>query len=119
MYESDKVSKATFTLLLDYLQGLQGGGKTRVRQDATRRATRYKEYERDNSSDAVAREDGRQDGGAEAEAREEGGDQGEAARPDSDADVDDATRWSRLNDHDKRKEYKRARKVLEVFKKDI
>ena len=29
---------------------------------------------------------------------------------------DEEARWNKLDDHDKRKEYKRARKILEVIK---
>mmetsp|Transcript_36182 Transcript_36182/g.51175 ORF Transcript_36182/g.51175 Transcript_36182/m.51175 type:complete len:120 (+) Transcript_36182:276-635(+) len=42
MYDSDKVTKGSFTLLLEYLQGLQGNAaKERILADATRRALRY------------------------------------------------------------------------------
>jgi len=44
MYDFDKVSKATFATLVDYV--CQGGEKTRLRveEDAKRRARRYKDW---------------------------------------------------------------------------
>ena len=46
MYETEKVPKPTFTLLVDYLVGCLGITRRRVREDAARRALRYKEYEK-------------------------------------------------------------------------
>ena len=88
MYEADKVAKGTFGMLLEYLEGLQGGtAKQRIVEDATKRALRYKEFEKNGAASKT----------------EEG--------KDEEHDL-----WAKLSDHDKRKEYKRARKVLDTLK---
>ena len=97
MYEPDKVSKGAFTLLLEYMDGLQGQTKIRIVADAKRRALRYKEHEKTNPQE---------NGMVKEEKKEE---------ESKDVDEDDETRWKRLDDHEKRKEYKRARKVLDVL----
>lgn len=99
-YDSDKVPKASFGILLDYLKGLQGNIRTRTIEDAKRRALRYKEYEKSDKKDDTVDDD---NGEADPEGKR-------------DDDEDDETRWKRLDDHDKRKEYKRARKVLDALK---
>ena len=105
MYDSERVSKATFGILLEYLKG--GGEATtqRVRGDATQRALRYKEYEKN-----------KKDGDDEEESDDTGKDTEEQADSVDAGGEDDETRWKKLNDHDKRKEYKRARKTLDVLK---
>jgi WKF domain len=118
MYEADKVAKGTFTLLLEYLHGL--GNKQRVLQDATRRALRYKEYSEqqegantqlaDNKSKSTkviqfakdTKPAAADDKGAKKIANDKGA-------------TEDEKRWNALCDHDKRKEYKRARKIIETF----
>jgi len=98
MYDFDKVSKATFATLVDYV--CQGGEKTRLRveEDAKRRARRYKDWEK----------------------------KGDTEQDDDDADEKkdptlspDDKDWNQLDDHDKRKEYKRARKVLDSLKDQL
>jgi hypothetical protein len=108
MYESEKCPKATFTLLLEYLVGCQGITRRRLREDAARRALRYKEYEKKTSSAEKAGSDG-VDGVNEAEAAQ--------AMKDEDDGTDEA-RWDALDEHDKRKEYKRARKILDTIKEE-
>ena len=121
MYEADKVSKGTFTLLLDYLEGLQGkGAKERIVEDATRRALRYKEFEEGGTGTEKEVEKETTVKFAsdtkEAPAEEE---EGKKKRQKLDPTAtDDEKRWNELDDHDKRKEYKRARKVLETLKSE-
>lgn len=100
MYDPDKVSKTTFATLVDYV--CEGGEKTilRVKEEAKRRARRYKEWEKKHQKDGDTN-------------------QNDAADETKDAissSPDDET-WNQLDDHDKRKEYKRARKVLDSIKK--
>lgn len=95
MYDFDKVSKSTFGTLVDYV--CQGGEKTRLRveEEAKRRARRYKEWEKKQQKE---------------------GDAVQADNDDNDATSPDDEEWNQLDDHDKRKEYKRARKVLDSLK---
>jgi hypothetical protein len=97
MYDFDKVSKATFATLVDYV--CQGGEKTRLRveEDAKRRARRYKYWEKKGDTE--------QDDDADE-------------KKDSTLSPDDKD-WNQLDDHDKRKEYKRARKVLDSLKDQL
>jgi len=98
-YEPDKVSKGTFGILLEYMEGLQGQTRTRTIADAKKRALRYKEYEKSNETKETE------------DTKEE-----EEVSKESVEDEDDEARWKGLDDHQKRKEYKRARKVLDVLK---
>lgn len=104
MYESELVQKATFETLLSYLAGMHN--KDRVIEDAERRALRYKEFQ----STAEAKK-----GDVEVDEKEGGDDEKTSEPVIIPSDEDDETRWKRLNAHDKRKEYKRARKVLETL----
>ena len=89
MYDSAAVPKPTFEILLEDLQGCSDGLRDNLVTDATCRALRYKDAnERNKDSKNETKH------AAENE------------------------RWSQLNDHDKRKEYKRARKILELWKND-
>lgn len=106
MYEAEKVAKQPFETLLEYLEEYQG--KERLVREASRRILRYKEYEKETSENKEA---------------SESSEQKESAEPTPEADLkgdeDEAyeqARWKALSDHDKRKEYKRARKVVEVLK---
>ena len=103
-FEPDKVSKQTFSILLEYLKGLQGTTRTRTIADAQRRALRYKEFEKTNP------EQQQQDSADKKEEDMTSSDQA------AEENENDETRWKRLDAHDKRKEYKRARKVLDVLK---
>jgi len=114
MYDSENVSKSSFCVLVEYLRGMPDRGKTRILSDATRRALRYKDYEKEQAQkteyqtkDSRKGDDDEETGGSnEKEDEETAGRQPE----------DDESRWKRLSDHDKRKEYKRARKVLDILK---
>lgn len=100
-YQPEKVSKGTFSILLEYMQGLQGQTRTRTFADAKSRANRYKEYEKSNPPNE-SDEDKKKDSSSKEPVEDE----------------DDDTRWKRLDDHEKRKEYKRARKVLDALARD-
>lgn len=110
-YETDKVPKATFTVLIEYLLEVKGITRTRLREEAARRALRYKEYEKRSK----AEENGEDDVAAKGEEVE--GTSSKNHTKDDDAALD-AARWASLGDHDKRKEYKRARKILDSIKGD-
>jgi WKF domain len=134
MYDPDKVPKHAFELLLEYLRTMhEGSGKVRMLQDAHRRVVRYKKMEQQQQQQkssepasssaaaaaAVAVNEGGVENGGEVKApvREEAGDGAKARRPPSNGaeEDDDDARWSHMSDHDRRKEYKRARRVLELF----
>lgn len=102
MYEPAKVQKSHFELLLKYLEGLKGDDtRKRIIAEATKRAIRYKNFEKmkeNSSSNEDVKKDENEVG---AETFEDG--------------LRDLAEWKALDDHDKRKEYKRARKVLETL----
>lgn len=100
MYDFDKVNKNTFATLVDYV--CEGGEKTRLRaeEEAKRRARRYKDWEKKQPKEGEAEKD---DDVADDEKKD--------ATP-----YPDDEDWNQLDDHDKRKEYKRARKVLDSLK---
>jgi hypothetical protein len=115
MYEPEKAAKGPFSILMKYLEGLEGKTtRVRIRAEASRRALRYKNYEK--------KRDGGNENGTEKEQDDD------EKKPDDSEEVtkqtgltkeeqdEEALRWKKLDDHDKRKEYKRARKVLEVMK---
>lgn len=104
MYEASKVPKATFEILMEYLAAGGEGMRSRILDDATRRALRYKEYEKTRT------DNDKQEGESSEVISEQKGTDGVSP------DEDETARWRALNDHDKRKEYKRARKILEVLK---
>ena len=112
MYDFDKVSKGTFALLVEYLCSGGEGTRCRVEEDAKTRARRYKDWERRQ----------KQEGGEEGKGGDDangGGVEGkndlETKEKETQSTTDGAS-WNQLNDHDKRKEFKRARKVLDALK---
>jgi len=106
MYSSNMVSKGTFSLLLEYLSTAADSTKTRIREDATSKALRYKEWEKNNSDEKGGNDEATASDAKEDSAVVAGGD---------DAD-DEEARWKKLDSHEKRKEYKRARKILDEVK---
>jgi WKF domain len=127
MYETDKVAKGTFTILLEYLQGLDGNtSKQRVLQGATRRALRYQQYseqQEEGGDSAIA--DKKKNNNTKTKIRFAEDTKAAAANDnvvkkkgeDDKGATEDDKRWNALCDHDKRKEYKRARKILETLQK--
>mmetsp|Transcript_8746 Transcript_8746/g.9675 ORF Transcript_8746/g.9675 Transcript_8746/m.9675 type:complete len:205 (+) Transcript_8746:304-918(+) len=116
MYSVEKISKVTFVILLEYMDGLQGLSRKRALDDAQHRALRYKKFEK------------------ELEKNKEKSNVEEVAQDSSKSEIisknnlksskmlddteDDEKHWNQLNEHDKRKEYKRARKVIEILQKE-
>ena len=113
MYETEKVPKPTFTLLVDYLEGCQGITRRRIREDAARRALRYKEYEKKTKPSDPNEKSATGGGDGDDVATKEA-----AQKKDTEDDGNDEARWKALDDHDKRKEYKRARKILDTIKEE-
>jgi hypothetical protein len=108
MYETEKVSKTTFSLLMEYFGGLEGKAmRLRIRAEGSRRALRYKEYEKEQQ-DEKATETSSKELSAQEVTKNTG-----ISKQEQD---EDAMRWKKIDDNDKRKEYKRARQVLEVMK---
>eukprot|EP00980_Cylindrotheca_fusiformis_P027508 scaffold20791_cov137-Cylindrotheca_fusiformis.AAC.7 len=110
MYESDIVSKGSFSILLNYLNGLKGTtAKARIRADASRRAIRYKEHTKtkESNSSTATSADVALDEPSGSDISKPGS---VLSKPDL---SEDSKRWQSLNEHDKRKEYKRARQILE------
>ena len=108
MYRSDRLNKSTFALMIKYLITAANGTKQRVREDAIRRALRYKEWEKKST-----------DSDNEDSKNEE--EQKSATSPKDNCDKNDEIdeerqHWKTLDSHEKRKEYKRARRVLEEVK---
>ncbi|KAL7581267.1 hypothetical protein ACA910_006038 [Epithemia clementina (nom. ined.)] len=128
MFEVDKVPKSTFSLLLEYLNGLKSPeARKRIVADATRRALRYKEYEeamkKETDVSSSQEKDEEHTKNDDDEAKDASTPTAAANNDDSDkskseSQDEDAARWKQLDDHDKRKEYKRARRVLESLSSD-
>ena len=113
-YDPSRVPKNSFNLLLEYLMGLKGDVmKKRILADATRRALRYKDYEKSQSASNEAPSTGETNQDAKAGEENDNG-----KSKDGNSDAEDQIRWSKLDDHDKRKEYKRARRILECLTKE-
>ena len=106
MYDFDKVNKTTFALLVDYI--CQGGDGliSRVEEDAKTKARRYKNWEKKQN----AKNDNEE--GEEPKEKDDDTNDDDKKEEQSPSDQD----WNALVDHDKRKEYKRARKVLDTVK---
>jgi hypothetical protein len=116
MYEVGKVSKGSFSILLEYLDGLEGKTtRSRMRAEASRRALRYKKEEQaKKNSDETASE---KDDGKEKSALADNKSENVKDPTISDQEqMEEQTRWEKLNENEQRKEYKRARKILETIK---
>lgn len=96
MYDAEKIPKGVFSNLVEYLAAAGETTMVRIVQEATRRALRYQTHSNSSAVTSVETKDPT-----------------DTAIPVNSVDTDDATRWKNMNDHDKRKEYKRARKVLD------
>ena len=112
MYEADKVNKATFAIMLEYLTGLCAPAKARIVEVAETRALRYKRFEKDLAEKST------EVSGGETRKEERDAENAEMSFVKESLDElgdDDESRWKRLSEHDKRKDYKRARKILEIL----
>lgn len=120
MYNPTKVSKHSFAILVEYLlNGENMGVKNRVLEDAKFRARRYKELEKQQQQlqerGEVEKVEGKdQNAQDDASKKKEAGEQSSSSSPKKVAVVD--VSWDKMDEHEKRKEYKRARKVLDAFK---
>lgn len=124
MYEVDKVPKSTFLLLLEYLEGLEGKSIIdRMRIDATRRCRRHKEYCKNSIDSSISEKKGETevDAGNRGDINETSSEKSTITKKkaiDSKAELEyEQALWSKLDDHEKRKQYKRARKILDLIKK--
>jgi hypothetical protein len=116
MYESDKVSKTTFATLMDYLVSVKSVPlRQRLCENAVHRAQRYKNWEKEQ---AETTESSTQGDSKATDTKSslpsstntpQGGD-------DEDEIMEEQEAWTKLGAHDKRKEYKRTRKVLDTLK---
>ncbi len=116
MYEVDKVPKSIFILLLEYLEGLEGKSMIdRMRNDALRRCRRHKEYcKKDPVDNQDENED--KDDNIDNDNDEEAKGKNVTTGSKSDLEYEEAL-WQKMDDHDKRKQYKRARKILDLVRK--
>jgi hypothetical protein len=113
MYVIENVAKGTFSILLKYLDGLQGAStRSRIRAEASRRALRYKEYMKDaveENSTMTPEEASKDEPGSNDVSKVDT--QTTLSKEDL---LEEEKRWGGLDEHDKRKEYKRARQILET-----
>jgi hypothetical protein len=121
MYDADKVPKASFQILMEYMEGLKGEATREwVNKDAIRRVLRYKEWEKRQGGKLVQDEEGTEETkkteGQDQLDREDVNQNGDSMSGNN-GEQEEEERFKSLSDHDKRKEYKRARKVLEAVKK--
>jgi hypothetical protein len=100
MYDAALVSKHTFEVLLEYLQDCHADAKKRLCMDATQRAVRYQRHTEKN------------DGGDDTNRRHDD----DAAPATVDVRADES--FQQKDEHDKRKEYKRARKLLDALQQN-
>jgi hypothetical protein len=109
LYEPETLPKSTFTLAVEYLKGSGGKARLRVLEEARRRAVRYKEYEKKNKAAKA--------GGDDRDAATQEATTGASVDLDDKTgqEDDDVQLWNHLDDHGKRKVYKRARKLLEAL----
>jgi hypothetical protein len=133
MYETEKVSKSTFSVLLDYIKGLQGkDAKRRILEEATTRAKRYRDYEKTQKTNAstTPTETNANVVATTQNVSNEGSNDEPVTVNDSKPteetkkgavsnDTYGLQHWLTLDDHDKRKEYKRSRRLLEVLTDDM
>ena len=124
MYEVDKVPKSTFLLLLEYFDGLEGKFIIdRIRAEASRRCRRHKEYCKTNILTLTTESD-RTSIDQTISTEKDGDDKKKIAVSDAthsnnaeskmELDYEEGL-WRKLDDHGKRKQYKRARKILDLM----
>jgi len=132
MYDANKVKKETFTLLIDYILQTPNDGvgfKDRIYDDAQRRVIRYVEWEPLHTKQQLQQE--KEEGESTKEiipatetssslsntnmTKEKNSKVQNANKKEEDKYMDEKRRWTELNAHDKRKEYKRARKLMEAL----
>jgi len=131
MYEVEEVPKSAFLLLLEYLDGLEGKFIIdRMRIDASRRCRRHKEYCKSNTLLSTAEIQEEMTGETENrnDINENDHDLGKEKNSkstitrntssDNKAELEyEEALWRKMDDHEKRKQYKRARKIFDLMKK--
>lgn len=99
------------------MKGLQGkDAKKRVLEEATSRAQRYRDYEKaTQQQEQQGQEHQSNKTSTTAKSKESLAAEVVAEKVTDDKESLGWEQWKTLDDHDKRKEYKRARKVLETI----
>ena len=121
MYDVGKVPKSSFVLLLDYLEGLEGKAtRDRIRAEASRRVRRHKEYCKSTPKTAIELSTQNEQGNNNKNNDTGSLEKKEATTTEQvgemDVENDEEVQWRKLDDHDKRKQYKRARQILNLMK---
>merc|ERR1712151_750230 len=107
IYDWEKVPKHAFSLLLDYLGSIQGNiTRERILKDAMDMINQYKDWEKEEES-----------GNNKSENNDENEKKKEAEKTmgNDNENNDKILDWNKLSSHDKRKQYKRARQVLQAL----
>ena len=123
MYEVEKVSKHTFGLLVEYLH--EGSTNTttfqRIYQDAISRIQQYKSWRDDHVNLLQSSQENNEEGPNKEDEKESKVQQDDNndeddnnQNDDNNNGVDTQERFQNLTYHEKRKEYKRARKIVEL-----
>jgi len=116
MYDSELLPKASFTIMLSYLEGLQGDSmKERIYEEAVRQIMRYKEWEK-NGSKSVEENEEEENENNDDKSKDNG--DGDDDEGDNSVEIDNK-RFKKLDAKEKRKEYKRARQVHDIMKASI
>ena len=128
MYDVDKVAKSSFVLLLDYLEGLESKPtRDRIRAEASRRVRRHKEYcnatpktvnekSTNNNSQSVMDKEGDNNNNSDNDSSEKRKPTAMETMGEAEVEDDEEAQWRKLDDHNKRKQYKRARRILNLMK---
>lgn len=110
MYSVPLVNKEMFSLIVPYLGGLEGECKKRVLLEANKRALRFKSYEK--MINYLKEKDENEKYQLEVHGRTIGN-ENTLFKPLELINTKDSNPvWEKLSHHNKRKEYKRARKVI-------
>jgi WKF domain len=120
LYDGSKVSKAVFTDALLYFGKANDAVQLRLRQDATLRAFRYQKYISSTKESYVSNSQsiGTIVDGPEKDSKNNDASSSRGSNINEEKSKTVSTgdaQWLELNDHDRRKEYKRARKVLDTL----
>lgn len=118
MYDVEKLPKGSFSILISYLEGLKGASRQRVQEDAMSRALRYKDWEKNKQSSETEKIEADANIEQNQESVEKNSNQSNTDNDDEDNEETEERRWKSLGDSSKRKEYKRARKIIDTMKKD-
>ena len=103
MYDWEKVPKQAFSILLEYLSSIQGNvTRERIMKDAMDVVQRYKQWEKETDNKESEEKD------KEATQKDDSDAQNKETK-------DHIENFNTLSDHDKRKQYKRARQVLQAL----